>query len=167
MPQALHCAPEESRGGDRTTAHPHLPHWMGRECVNVCVCVCVCSSSCQKSPSLISLRPHHPFHSSCFAESANVSEKPLDAEREKEPRAEEVGTDGSDPASPSWALSSGDSILGIRSLPGSFPTVSVGGDGGAQDLFRGCDFSFLFYDRSIRLPRLPGKQRMHFLSKVE
>lgn len=31
----------------------------------------------------------------------------------------------------------------------------------------GCDFSFLFYDRSIGLPRLPGKQRMHFLSKVE
>ena len=42
IPQALHCAPEESRGGDHTTAHPHLPHWMGRECVSVCVCVCVC-----------------------------------------------------------------------------------------------------------------------------
>lgn len=36
-----------------------------------------------------------------------------------------------------------------------------------QDLSLGCDFSFLFYDRSIGLPRLPGKQRMHFLSKVE
>ena len=89
--------------------------------------VCVCSSGCQKSPSLISLRPHRPLHSSSFAESANVSEKPLDAEREKELQAEEVGTDGSDPASPSWALSSEDSILGISSLPGSFPTVSVGG----------------------------------------
>lgn len=111
--------------------------------------------------------PHHPFHSSCFAESANVSEKPPDAEREKERRAEEVGTGGSDPASPSWAPSSEGSILGSRSLPGSLPTESVGGDGGAQDLSLGCDFSFLFYDRSIGLPRLPGKQRMHFLSKVE
>lgn len=33
MPHALHCVPVESRGGGRTTAHPHLPHWMGRECV--------------------------------------------------------------------------------------------------------------------------------------
>ena len=111
--------------------------------------------------------PHHPFHSSCFAESADVSEKPLDAEREKELRAEEEGTDGGDPASPSWAPSSEDSMLGSRPLPGNWPAESVGGDGGAQDLSLGCDFSFLFYDRSIGLPRLPGKQRMHFLSKVE
>lgn len=99
---------------------------------------CVCPSSCQKSP-LISLRPHHLFHSSCFAESANDSEKPLDAEREKELRAEEVGTDDSDPASPSWALSSEDTILGIRSLPGSFPTESVGrGRGGGMVALKTC-----------------------------
>lgn len=33
MPHALHCPPVESRGGGRSTAHPHLPHWTGRECV--------------------------------------------------------------------------------------------------------------------------------------
>lgn len=55
--------------------------------------------------------PPSPFPPSCFAESANDSEKPLDAEREKELRAEGGGTDDSDPASPSWALSPGGTIL--------------------------------------------------------
>ena len=110
--------------------------------------------------------PHHPFHSSCFAESADVSEKPLDAEREKELRAEEVGTDGGDPASPLGPELRGFST-GKPSPPWELAHGVCWGDRGAQDLSLGCDFSFLLYDRSIELPRLPGKQRMHFLSKVE
>ena len=33
MPPALHCPPAESRGRARSAAHPHLPRWLGRECV--------------------------------------------------------------------------------------------------------------------------------------
>lgn len=98
--------------------------------MSVCECMRVCVPPAARRVPLFHSAPI-TFSTPCFAESANVSEKPLDAEREKELRAEEVGTDDSDPASPSWALSSEDTILGIRSLPGSFPTESVGrGRGG-------------------------------------
>ena len=30
---SLHCPPAKSRGRGRSTAHPHLPRWLGRECV--------------------------------------------------------------------------------------------------------------------------------------
>lgn len=158
MLQSLYCALVEGRGGDGKTEHPHLPHWVGRARV------------CPGARRALPLPHSAPITPSSLPAQQNLLRFPrshllrLDGELERT-----TGRGGGDLwQRPSHCLL-GPGLRGFntgnRFLPWDF--AHGGWVGGALNLSLGCDFSFLFYDRSIGLPSLPGKQRMHFLSKAE
>ena len=147
MLRSLHCALVEGRGGDGKTAHPHLPHWVGRARARACVCARVCPGARRALPL-----PHSaPITPSSLPAQQNLLRFPrshllrLDWELERT-TGRGCGDRWQRPSHCLLGPGFRGFNTGNRFLPWDF--AHGGWVGGAQDLSLGCDFTFFMIDRS-------------------